>query len=206
LSELHKPSFPAGAGGVWFGPTLAVLVAALLIWKPFGGGVDEEEVLAAGTRLEGEVELSQGGRVSVRLEPLHLDPHRQAFDKRALSRRLELPAGEPWSLRFESAGDAPQGAPLEVRVLDQEGTCLSPILSDAARRAGALQDPLRSLFQPYELDGDTSGWRLVLWGRAPGPGGLLECSWGSTTLVEVSAEEDLDASVVHPDEAPPSEE
>ena len=206
MSDVHKPSFPAGAGGVWFGPTLAVLVAALLIWKPFGGGVEEEELLAAGPQLEGELELSQGGRVSVRLDPLHQDPHRQAFDKDALARRLELPAGEPWSLRFESAGEAPPSAPLQVLVLDQEGACLSPILADAARRAGAVEDPLRSLFQPHELQGDSSGWQLVLWGRAPGPGGRLECSWGSAALLEVSAEEDLDAPVVHSDSAPLNKE
>ena len=76
MSDLHKPSFPSGAGGVWFGPALAVLAAALLIWKPFEGEAALEEVAVSALRLEGELELTSGALVSVRLGPLHSDPGR----------------------------------------------------------------------------------------------------------------------------------
>jgi len=197
LSDFHKPSFPSGAGGVWFGPALAVLAAALLIWKPFEGEAALEEVAVSALRLEGELELTSGALVSVRLGPLHSDPGRQAFDKGALSRRLELPAGEPWSLRLEVAQDAVTAAPAQVRVRDQAGACLAPILSEAGAAGGAVQDPLFTLFRPSELEGETPGWELVLWGRAPGAGGLLECSWGAARLAEVSATEDPEPSVVN---------
>jgi len=198
LSDLNKPSFPSGAGGVWFGPALAVLVAALLIWKPFAAEEQEEELLSAGLHLAGTLELSPSARLTVHLGPLHEDPRRQAFDKDALAQRLELPDGEPWSLRLETAGEVP-GAALEgVQVLDSEGACLAPILEGATQREGGVEDPLFGIFQPHELTGDVPGWEVVLWGRPPGPGGRLECSWGSVDLVERSPEEDRHGSVVHP--------
>jgi hypothetical protein len=201
LSDVNKPSFPSGAGGVWFGPALAVLVAALLIWKPFGAGPEEEELLAAGPRLAGTLELSPSGRLMVHLDPLNEDPRRQAFDKVALLRRLELPKGEPWRLRLEAEGEAPGSPPADVQILDSVGACLAPILDGATPRAGAVEDPLFGIFRPHELAGEVSGWELVLWGRPPGPGGRLECSWGSADLVEGSAEEDLPGSVVHTKQA-----
>ncbi len=198
MSDVNKPSFPSGAGGVWFGPALAVLVAAVLIWKPFSAGQEEEELLAAGPHLAGTLELSPSGRLMVHLDPLNVDPRRQAFDKVALSRRLELTKGEPWRLRLEAEGEAPGSAPRDVQVLDSAGTCLAPILEGTTPSAGAVKDPLFGIFQPHELTGDVPGWELVLWGRPPGPGVRLECSWGSTDLVERSAEEDHADSVVHP--------
>ncbi len=197
---MNKPSFPSGAGSVWFGPALAVLVAALLIWKPFGAGPKEQEdFLASGPHLAGTLELSPRGRLHVHLDPLNDDPRRQAFDKMALSRRLELPTGEPWKLRFEAEGEAPPSAPEGVQVLDSEGACLALILEGATPRAGAVEDPLFGLFRPHELSGEVPGWELVLWGRTPGPGVRLECSWGSVDLAEGGAEEDPSRSVVHPD-------
>ena len=197
---MNKPSFPSGAGAIWFGPALAVLVGALLIWKPFASGAKEQEdLLVAAPHLAGTLELSPGARLFVHLDPLNEDPRRQAFDKVALSRRLELPMGEPWRLRLEVEGEAPLSAPERVQVLDSEGACLAPILEGATPRAGAVEDPLFGLFLPHELPGEVPGWELVLWGRPPGPGGRLECSWGSADLSEGGAEEDPSSSVVHPD-------
>jgi len=207
LSDARNPSFPSGAGGVWFGPALAVLVAVLLIWKPFESATPPEEVLvAAGPRLAGTLELSAGSRMRVRLGPLHEDARRQEFDGIALARRLGLPEGEPWRLRLEAVGEAPRAVLEGVQVVDAEGACLAPILDGVSPAEGAVQDPLFGLFRPSKPSAETPRWEVVLWGRPPGAGGRLECSWGSASLLleaegavsDPNEAEDTPDSVVQP--------
>ena len=145
MSDARHPSFPSGAGGVWFGPALAVVIAVLLIWKPFESAPLHEEVsVAARPHLAGTLELETGTRLRVSLDPLHEDPRRQEFDGPALARRLGLPEGEPWRLRLEAVGASPEAALEGVQVVDGDGACLAPILdgvtpADLAHHGGSLE-------------------------------------------------------------------
>jgi len=196
LSDARHPSFPSGAGGVWFGPALAVVIAVLLIWKPFESvPLDEEVSVAVRPHLAGTLELEAGTRLRVSLGPLHEDARRQEFDGPALARRLGLPEGEPWRLRLEAVGASPEAALEGVQVVDGDGACLAPILDGVTPAEGAVQDPLLGLFLPQEIAGETSRWEVVLWGRPPGVGGRLECSWGAVDLIEEPLEDEADRVV-----------
>ncbi len=207
MSDARHPSFPSGAGGVWFGPALAVVIAVLLIWKSFeSASPPEEVVVASGPHLAGTMELETGSRMRVSLDPLHEDARRQEFDGLALARQLGLPQGEPWRLSLEAVGDAPEAELEGVQVMDGEGACMAPILDGVSAAEGSVQDPLLGLFHPQGPSGETPRWEVVLWGRPPGAGGRLECSWGSVSLLPEAGEavsgpkgaEDTTDPVVHP--------
>ncbi len=188
---MKSSDFPSGAGGVWFGPALAVIVAVLLIWKPFEGAPPQEDLaVAEGPHLSGTLVLETGGRLRVSLDPLHEDPRRQVFDGVALAERLGLGEGAPWMLRIETGGDAPRAALEGVQVIDVEGACLMPILAGVSPTDDVVQDPLRGLFHPTAPTALLPRWEVVLWGRAPAEGGRLECSWGATDLIVEEMEEE----------------
>ena len=181
---------------MWLGPVLAVVIAALLVWRPFEEAVQQEDVfVAAGPQLVGELELALGGSLRVSLAPLHEDARRQEFDGVALARRLALAEGEPWRLRLVALGAGPAGPLDGVAVVDGEGVCSAPILQGVELAQEGVQDPLVGLFQPRTIVGERPSWELVLWGRAPGPGVRLECSWGSAELAEESEEEERERVV-----------
>ena len=172
------------------------MIAVLLIWKPFESAPLHEEVsVAARPHLAGTLERETGTRLRGSLDPLHEDARRQEFDGPALARRLGLPEGEPWRLRLEAVGASPEAALEGVQVVDGDGACLAPILDGVTPAEGAVQDPLLGLFLPQEIAGETSRWEVVLWGRPPGVGGRLECSWGAVDLIEEPLEDEADRVV-----------
>ena len=191
MSKANAHSFPKGAGGAWFAPALAVVIGALLYWKPFESAPTPEDVfVASGPHLAGTLELGSGSRMRVSLEPLHADARRQEFDGIALARRLGLAAGEPWRLSLEAVGEVPEAALEGVEVVDGEGSCLAPILDRVVRAKGEVQDPLLGLFRPSRPSEQSPHFELVLWGRAPGDGARFLCTWGQTVLSEEEMEDE----------------
>lgn len=135
----------------------------------------------------GATELAGAGSLSARLRPLHADPERQRFDARSLSRRLDLGAGEPWSLVLSLEGPADSALDLRGLRITGGGAAalrtlveLSPVDAHPAA-PGGIVDPLwGALAAQKELRPETPA-RLVLWGTAPegalelrGPFGALE--------------------------------
>lgn len=126
------------------------------------------------------------GALSVRLRPLHEDETRQIFDAASLARRLDLEAGQPWSLelswRVESES-AP--APLELEglsVCDDEGEAAGPLPRVETIAETGVADPLSVLLAPPARLRPGETRRLVLWGREPRDGAELRGSFGSIGL------------------------
>jgi hypothetical protein len=134
-----------------------------------------------------------GARLEARLTPLHAAPERQAFDARALERRLALEPGEPWLLVLRyRADDGPPSAlapaaelPVAVPALalarvevHDEGGRAARALPSAAVGPATPADPLRVLLAPPAEDlapGEEVG--LVLWGRRPAGSARVEGLW-----------------------------
>lgn len=175
---------------------VAVVLALLLVHRARRSGpparppaVSDPEQVVAG--YQGELVGNGGSRLVASLSPLHADEARQAFDARALARRLRLGEGEPWRLELrwipeveldpdaEHAADRSvhAEAPMPERwglglgdltVADAGGTALSTLEPADRHDRSAPVDPLRAVLSPPEqplFPGQAID--LVLWGRAP---------------------------------------
>ncbi|MBI1381868.1 MAG: hypothetical protein GC161_12365 [Planctomycetaceae bacterium] len=109
----------------------------------------------------------------VRLAPLFREPERQVFDAEALAARLGLEPGQPF--RLECCAHLPKGAQpnRDVRIEDDEGVALVPLVRLVAPDADpqGVTDPVLGLLSaPGSVAGGTV---TVLWGRAPRAGARL---------------------------------
>lgn len=191
--------------GLYLGVLPALcLVLALLAGDRGGEGRGAGEAWSAAGPVAGWVGLHEselGLRVHVRLAPLHARPARQAFESRALARRLDLGPGEPWRLvlRLVSAsrgGEARGHLRLGALTLEDEGgPALATIERAAQARPGEVADPLATLLAPPEgvRAGEEVG--LVLWGRPPRAGlrlrglALAEREGGEERSIELALEQ-----------------
>ena len=187
---------PAGSGvagsGLWlFAPVAMVLFLALRerIFpagdaRSRSGPAAPESLgqLVPTTSLEGWIpRTSDGARLLVRLEPLHPDPARQAFDAAVLSERFRLAAGavasmdgapQPWRLTLiAEAGPDPASAdgaaPLVVSLSDVTVEGLVPLApggGDGAADVDLLAAILGVASEPLEV-GERAD--LIFWGPAP---------------------------------------
>jgi hypothetical protein len=131
----------------------------------------------------GELAAADGGRILLRLTPMHAEPSVQAFDAAAIRRRLSLGSGEPWRLRIawqpavktEAAALPPELALNSLSIADERGVALAVLASDRGAPRPGTRDPLATLLGPpsapltpgHEVD-------VFLWGRAPESGARIE--------------------------------
>jgi len=134
---------------------------------------------------------SDGARLRIRLEPLHPDARRQAFDAEVLAERLGLERGgipveeggpQPWRLTLVAEADRapqppvqgassdaprPQGVPLVSTLSGVRCPGLEPVLS-AGGEARAGVEVLSALLGVADAP-LSAGERhdLILWGEAP---------------------------------------
>ena len=123
---------------------------------------------------------SDGARLDARLEPLHPDPARQAFDAAVLSERLGLDVGgQPWRLSLVSRG-SPEPLVTDLAAVAIRG--LLPLVAGGAPERPDLL-PLTALFGAPEGP-LPSGERadLVLWGPVPEAPALDVPGLGSVAL------------------------
>ena len=170
--------FPAGPGGASAPPVAPGSLAELI---PLGGWGAEM------------VRAADGARLRIRLEPLHPDARRQAFDAEVLAERLGLERGgvsaedggpQPWRLTLVAeAGSAPPSpvpgtssgdprpprSPLVSTLSGVTVSGLAPIVSEAVE-AGAGVDVLDALLGAADAPLSVGERQdLILWGPAPGP-------------------------------------
>ncbi|MBK7876457.1 MAG: hypothetical protein IPJ77_12020 [Planctomycetes bacterium] len=111
----------------------------------------------------------------VRVAALHVEPRRQAFEARALRRRFDEPAGEPFRLQvlLDEGARPVQIDFARITVVDAGGLALRPLL-DAPAAAGGAADPLRTLLAAGRVELAPGGVaECVLWGRLPADGAAL---------------------------------
>jgi hypothetical protein len=125
------------------------------------------------------LEMADGGRLDVRLLPMHAEPERQHFVALVVARRFALDVGEPWrlNLSWRVAGEeasasatAHPAASLDLSALsivDENGVALRTFVPPSSA-AGRPADPVAVLLTPpSEPLGPGQEVSLILWGRAP---------------------------------------
>lgn len=150
-----------------------MLIAALWwlrIGPPTAGETTGEPPVAVGappdvTVWRGVFDLGDGRALTARLSPWHADAQHQAFEARALRRRLGLGAGEPFRLELSVAAED-GGAPLDVEsaalwVEGPSGALRAPAVDPRTDALGALLGPTASAL------GDGDALQVALWGPAP---------------------------------------
>lgn len=213
----HDSDLPVGGGvsrsGLWlFAPVAMVLFLALRERILPAGDAGSRSAPATPESL-GELlpttsfvgwipRASDGARVLVRLEPLHPDPTRQAFDAEVLSERFGLPQGEvapadggpqPWRLTLiaEAGSDSAPGHPVAANEvaplvgslsgvtvsglspLVQGGTAGPPDVDVLSAMLGVTSEPLRV--------GDRAD--LIFWGPLPQGPVITVGTLGSVTCL-----------------------
>ncbi len=208
------PERPSGSGvarsGLWlFAPVAMVLFLALRERVlPAGDAVSRSAPVAPGSLgelvpLEGFVwrlpRPSDGASLLARLEPLHPDPDRQAFDAAVLSERFGLPTGEvsaaeggaqPWRLTLIAEASPDQGGddepePLLAALSDVTVSGLVPLIpgaADGAADLGPLAAMLGAASQPLRA-GERAD--LIFWGPPPEAPLIAVGELGSVRLLPV---------------------
>jgi hypothetical protein len=125
------------------------------------------------------LEMPDGGRLEVRLLPMHAEPERQHFEALVVARRFVLDVGEPWRLNLSwraagEAADAGAGATTPdsidlsaLTIVDESGVALRTFAPPPAAE-GRPADPVAVLLTPPRVElGPGEAVSLILWGRAP---------------------------------------
>lgn len=192
-TDSGRPSGSGVAGsGLWlFAPVAMVLFLALRERiMPAGDAVSRSAPVAPGSLgelvplagFEGRLTRpSDGASLLARVEPLHPDPDRQAFDAAVLSERFGLPTGvdsaaeggpQPWRLTLIAEASPDQGGdgepePLVAALSDVTVSGLVPLIPGAAAGAadvGVLAAMLGAASQPLHV-GERAD--LIFWGPSP---------------------------------------
>lgn len=127
---------------------------------------------AGATTWECDGEWGGFGRVAARLQPLHADPTRQAFESGTLRGRVPGLAGDPYRVQIamqRAPGSAARLDPASLQVVDDAGIALSVPRVEASGSA----DPVVTLIRPPAPIAAGEQASFLLFGRAPGPGARL---------------------------------